>query len=402
MKVVPLSSEGLRVGRPLPFSVRDSSGAVLLARGTAIETDKQLQLLRARPLYIDFAESEAVRRAVNGQIDQLFRQDAALGRIASAKPDYDAVLAQQQVRAPAPEVKLDWPNLQMRLRLLLVDPHSADWVARVRALRDDVLVLVGRSPDRALLRLIFDAANEFQDYSATHSLFVCVLVALACELLPGWDPAWRDPLTMAALTMNVSFTGLQDELARQSGAPSETQKGAMRDHPERSAVLLSEVGVDDPLWLHAVRHHHSAPPGPVSGRAPGEMLARLIRRADRYAARLSPRRSRPASSATAAAQVALLDEGGHTDEAGQALIRTLGLYPPGVWVKLQCGEIALVLRRTAIAKAPVVASLVSRSGMPLAVPALRNTRLPNFEVTGAVPPAQVKVRPNFEQLDKLA
>ena len=45
MKVVPLSSEGLRVGRPLPFSVRDGSGAILLARGTSIQTEKQLQVL---------------------------------------------------------------------------------------------------------------------------------------------------------------------------------------------------------------------------------------------------------------------------------------------------------------------------------------------------------------------
>jgi hypothetical protein len=160
--------------------------------------------------------------------------------------------------------------------------------------------------------------------------------------------------------------------------------------------------VDDPIWLHAVRHHHSAPAGPMAGRPPQETVARLIRRADRYAARLSPRKSRPASSATAAAQVALLDEGGHTDEAGQALIRTLGLYPPGVWVKLQCGEIAMVLRRTPVAKCPIVASLVGKTGLPLAVPALRNTRLPDFAVTGAVAPAQVKVRPNLDALEKMA
>ncbi len=98
----------------------------------------------------------------------------------------------------------------------------------------------------------------------------------------------------------------------------------------------------------------------------------------------------------------LLDEGGHADEAGQALIRTLGLYPPGVWVKLQCGEVAMVVRRSAAAKAPVVVSLVSRTGMPVAVPALRNTTLPDYAVTGAVAPAQVRVRPNLDALVKMA
>ena len=399
MKVVPLPSEGLRIGRPLPFSVRDGSGAVLLARGATIQTDKQLELLRSRAIFIDMAEMESVQRAYNGQLDQMFRQDVALGRIADARPDFESL---SLAGAKPAERPLDWPNLQMRLRLLLVDPRGADWIARLRALRDDVLTLVERSHDRALLRLMYDASNEFQDYSASHSLFVCVLASMACGQLPGWQPEWAESLTLAALTMNVTFTQMQDELARQSGPMSDNQRGMMRDHPERAAALLAEIGVDDPMWLHAVRHHHSAPSGPMAGRSPEETVARLIRRADRYAARLSPRKSRPASSATAAAQVALLDEGGHTDEAGQALIRTLGLYPPGVWVKLQCGEVAMVVRRTALAKAPIVVSLVSRTGMPLAVPALRNTRLPDYAVTGAVPPGQVKVRPNLELLEKAA
>ena len=400
MKVVPLSSEGLRIGRPLPFSVRDGSGAVLLARGSSIQTEKQLQVLRSRPIFIDMAESESVQRAYAGQLDQMLRRDVALGRIADARPDYESLPVAAAARAA--ERPLDWPNLQMRLRLMLVDPRGADWLARMRALRDDVLALVERGPDRALMRLMHDASNEFQDYSANHSLFVCVLASMACAQLPGWQAEWADSLTLAALTMNVTFTQAQDELARQTGPLSDSQREALRDHPERAADLLAEIGVDDAMWLHAVRHHHSAPSGPLSGRSPQETIARLIRRADRYAARLSPRKSRPASSATAAAQVALLDEGGHTDEAGQALIRTLGLYPPGVWVKLQCGEVAMVLRRTLVAKCPVVVSLVSRSGMPLAVPTLRNTKMPDFAVTGAVPPAQVKVRPNLDALEKMA
>jgi HD-GYP domain-containing protein (c-di-GMP phosphodiesterase class II) len=400
MKVVPLSAEGLRIGRPLPFSVRDRTGGVLLARGTMIQTEKQLQLLQSRPIFIDLAESESVQRAYAGQLDQMFRQDVALGRIASARPDYDSLPVPGVAKAL--ERPLDWPNLQMRLRMLLVNADGADWVARLRMLRDDVLTLVERSPDRALMRLMYDASNEFQDYSANHSLFVCVLTSMACAQLPGWQAAWADVLTLASLTMNVSFTQMQDDLARQSGPLSDNQREAMRDHPVRAAELLAGIGVDDPMWLYAVRHHHSAPSGPMAGRTPEETIARLIRRADRYAARLSPRKSRAASAATAAAQVALLDEGGHTDEAGQALIRTLGLYPPGVWVQLQCGEIAMVLRRTAIAKAPVVVSLVNRSGMPLAVPALRNTKLPDFAVTGAVPAAQVKVRPNLDALEKMA
>jgi len=400
MKVVPLPSEGLRVGRPLPFSVRDQAGTVLLARGTMIESEKQLQLLRSRPLFIDPVESEAVQRAFNGQLDQLVRDDVALGRIAQARPDFTRVQAAGAARAAAAE-RVDWPGLQMRLRLLLADPRGADWVARLRALRDDIIAAVDRHPDRALLRLLHDASHEYQEYSANHSLLVCVLVALSAPAIPGWDRAWDDALTLAALTMNVSIASLQDELARQLEKPSATQRAQLDGHCARSVEILRAAGVDDENWLQAVRDHHDAPPGPVSGRSTGELLARLVRRADRYAARLSPRKSRPASASTAAAQAAFFDEGGHHDEAGQALVKTLGLYPPGSWVQLQCGEIAMVLKRAAIAKAPVVASLVTKAGMPFAVPSLRNTNLPSFEVTGAVAPSKVKVRANLDVLEKM-
>ena len=399
MKVVPLPTEGLRIGRPLPFTVRDGSGAVLLSKGSTIQTDRQLELLRSREVFIDSVEMASVQRAYNGQLDQLLRKDVALGRIAGAHVEFEGL---QAPGARAPQRALDWPNLQMRLRLLLADPRGADWVPRLRALRDDALALFERHPDRALLRLTYDAHNDYQDYSANHSLYVCMLASMACTHLPGWEDAWTDSLTLAALTMNIAFTQAHDELARQSGPLTDEQRDTLLAHPRRAAQVLAEIGVDDPRWLHAVLHHHDAPPGPLAGRAPEDVMARLIRRVDRYAARLSPRRTRAAPSATAAAQVALLDEGGHGDEAGQALIRTLGLYPPGVWVKLQCGEVALVVRRTALAKAPMVVSLVGRTGMPLAVPALRNTSLPEYAVSGAVPPAQVKVRPNLELLEKAA
>ena len=127
MKVVPLASEGLRIGRPLPFSVRDSAGAVLLARGASIQTEKQLQLLQSRPIFIDQAESESVQRAYAGQLDQMFRQDVALGRIANARPDYDHLPVPGAAKAP--ERPLDWPNLQMRLRMLLGNHDGAEAVA---------------------------------------------------------------------------------------------------------------------------------------------------------------------------------------------------------------------------------------------------------------------------------
>lgn len=403
MKVVPLAPEGLRVGRLVPFSIREEGGKVLVARGSAIENQKQLEYLLARPLFVDAVESEAIQRAYNGQLDRMFLNDASLGAIAKAAPDYKQLPSFGPRGGAAVEQRpADWPDLQMRLRLLLVDPKGEDWVARLRTVRDEILGQVAKHPDHALMRLMFDASNSFMDYSASHALLVSVICSLAAPQLPGWNPEWHDALTLSALTMNVAITSVQDEMARQVARPTVHQRSMLLGHGERSAAVLRTMGVDDPVWLHAVANHHDAPPGDMTGQPPGEVIARLIRRTDRYAARLSPRKSRPASTATSAAQTAFFDEGGHHDAAGQVLVKTLGLYPPGVWVKLACGEIGLVLRRGPHAKAPPVAAIVGKAGLPLAVPALRNTRLPTFEVVGAVAPAQVKVRPNLDQLEKMA
>jgi HD-GYP domain-containing protein (c-di-GMP phosphodiesterase class II) len=289
----------------------------------------------------------------------------------------------------------------MRLRLLLVDARGADWIPRLRELRDDVMAQVDRHPDRVLCRLIEAASTDFHDYSANHSLLASIICHLAAPQVPGWNAAWDDALTLAALSMNVSLTRIQDDLSRQTTRLTEIQRMVLNEHPGRSVTLLQRLGVSDPMWLHAVLHHHDAPAGPAAGRSPGELMARLIRRADGYLARLSPRKSRAAMSATAAAQAAFFDEGGHQDEIGQALVKTLGLYPPGSWVKLACNETALVMHRQSFANQPLVISLVGKTGLPLAVPAVRYTRSPEFAVTASLAPSLVKVRPNIDELDKM-
>jgi hypothetical protein len=114
------------------------------------------------------------------------------------------------------------------------------------------------------------------------------------------------------------------------------------------------------------------------------------------------RRARPAQSAAAAAKAAYLDEHQHADEAGSAIIAATGIYPPGSFVRLASGELAVVLRRGAHAKTPKVASVVSKSGTALAEPVLRDTRLRPHDVAGGVAPHDVKVRLNLEKLARLA
>lgn len=169
----------------------------------------------------------------------------------------------------------------------------------------------------------------------------------------------------------------------------------------RCAQRMRELGVADRLWLEAVEHHHSSPAGPLADLPPMLQLARLIQRADIFAARLSPRKARQAMAATAAAKAAYLDENQQADEAGAAIIKALGIYPPGSYVRLANTEIGIVLRRGRRANEPVVASIVGKSGTPLGEPAMRDIRQKACEITGGVAPHDVKLRLNLERLLQL-
>jgi hypothetical protein len=406
MKLVPITPDGLAPGVPLAFSLRDVNGLVLVHRGSPIADQQQLGYLLARALFIEEGEKELVQRQLNAQVDQLLRTGGAtLAEIAALRPEYD----RRAVELPKPgERPLEWPDLEARVRVLLgapgagADTRATRWEQRLDELADEMLARLDRQVDATLLRFFHAAASRPEDYSTLHAILVMLLCALAGPRLPGWQPEWRRPLTRAALSMSVGMVPLQNELVRQTQPLSAAQRGQVQAHAERGVELLKAAGITDDLWLQAVRHHHDAPSGPLERLDPGLRLARLIQRADRYTARLSARRNRAALSAKAAAQAAFFDEGGHPDEAGQALLAETGLHPPGAWVKLACGEIALVMKRQPHPKAAlVVVSLVNREGLPLAVPAVRHTALPKYQVEMGVSAGDVRVQPNIEALQKL-
>lgn len=314
---------------------------------------------------------------------------------AAAAPADDRAPA--EALAEAPRIKLAqavlaWQGVQTRAGALLAEEPQAGFGERVHALQAELVALVERDPDTALLILVTAATGEPRNYSVTHALLVAVVCELAARHLPALAPDRHLSLRCAALTMNLAMTALQDTLALQAEAPDAEQRAQIDGHGERAAASLSAAGVSDGLWLDAVAHHHDARPGPLAELPAAQQLARLIQRADIFAARLSPRSKRHALSATAAAQAAYLDERRRADEAGTAIIKATGIYPPGTYVRLVNGELAVVLRRGQRANQPLVASVQSRDGDVLAPPVVRHTTLRQHEVARGVAPHDVKVR----------
>lgn len=364
-----------------------------------IATAAQREQLIARGIFVDESDSQQFKKALGGKLDSMLRSNALLGQIATASPDASD-LSTRPVRAQENDPVAVWNSLILRASALLHTPPQADFTTRLRKLDHDLLEQLNADPDAGLLTLIHSATSELHQYSVTHALLVTAICELAARNLP-WETAWRPSMRHAALTMNLAMTTLQDQLALQDSPVTPRQREIIDGHALRATMQMRELGVTDALWLQAVEHHHASLPGPLAELPSWMQLARLIQRADIFAARLSPRRMRRAMPATAAAKAAYLDEHQKADEAGAAIIKGVGIYPPGSYVRLANTEVAVVLRRGVRANTPKVASIISKSGTPLGDPVVRDTRQKTFEISTGVAPHDVKVRLNLARLFQL-
>ncbi|MFT3812892.1 MAG: phosphohydrolase [Acidovorax sp.] len=403
MKLVALNIDTIPLGQPLPFVLRGSDGALLANRGFVIKDRTALETLMSggRELCMDPKESADSHRAYLAQLQgKLMSSNATLGDLAATKLDSGSTVpAHAQPPRPAPaaaSARPDlgppaWPELQLRATQLLRAPQAHDFSPRFEALLQELAYRTAMSPDATLLALIHISAVEVRMYSATHAMLTSVACMVTARETLHWSNARIYQAGCAALSMNLAMTELQDQLAQQAYPLTAAQIQAIDDHAERSEALLRELGVTDAVWLEAVRGHHHRQPGPLAERSEGSQIARLIQRADVFGARIAPRATRSPMPVTAAMQNCYYDEAQKVDEAGSALVKTLGIYPPGALVRLATGEVGVVLRRGATANTPRVAVVLNREGMATGEPIPRSTEAPQWKITGPVAHKDVRV-----------
>ena len=139
--------------------------------------------------------------------------------------------------------------------------------------------------------------------------------------------------------------------------------------------MLTGIGVADRLWLDTMTHHHdeSTDKGELRAIPPAQRLARILRAVDRYAAMISPRKSREGRSATDSARSIITNRAEQHDEVGYALVRAVGLCPPGTYVRLDNQEVAVVMRRSSQPNRPFVAIVINAAGSLMNPPRLHRT-----------------------------
>lgn len=360
---VPLAelADLMAAGEPLPFKVLDSQGRLLLAAGHRVLDPRQMAALLEREACADAADVHAVRQA-----------RATAGAAATS--------ASERQRTWFDRVEQQVWGLDDLLRVMGRE-RVPTLAPRIAAFADEFIALVERHPDAALYLVVRQQDRRFALYALTHALHTATVGLLTARQL-GWDTARQQCMVRAALTMNASIVELQARMAEQNEPPSKKQLEQIRAHPQQSAQLLRECGVDDADWLAAVEDHHERGGGTGYPRGVAEVgeVAHLLRAADVFTAKISPRALRaPLAPQLAARQLFQEEQGG---PIAAALIRAVGVYPPGDWVWLKSGEAGVVVQRAAPGRGAVVAVLIGAKGKAVVGSPRRDTAQAEYTITG--------------------
>ncbi len=296
-----------------------------------------------------------------------------------------------------------WSDLESGLGVILGSPASTQEFAH-RVLQYDrwMQSLLQRDPDVGLYLLFQLAGNSPVGYSASHAL-VCAVLSHLIAIELAITKGERDSLVHAALTMNIAMTAMQDALATQVEKPSPEQQDAIRLHAAKGALMLGNLGVADAQWLDIVSGHHDDAIDKIDLHlaSTATRLTRILKVVDRYAAMISPRMSRSGRSATESARSVIANASAKTDEIGHALVRAVGLCPPGTYVRMESSETAVVLRRSSQHNHPFVAIIANPAGEMIPSPRLQSTATKGAHIKTALPASAVRARLNHFQMLRL-
>ena len=222
--------------------------------------------------------------------------------------------------------------------------------------------------------LLLSTVKSHDEYTFFHSVNVCIL-SLALGRLVGVDRDVLIPAGVGAVLHDIGKVAVPTSTLNYPGRLDDEQWREITIHPQEGALaILAAGGRGSELAATVAFEHHARydatgyPAVTRDGRP--HVYSRLVQVVDTYDAITSRRSYRRAESPMRALQVLLEGAGSAWDpELVHAFIGMMGIYPPGSVVVTRGGHLAVVVRATEEAGAPVSALLVrSSDGVELEEP----------------------------------
>lgn len=207
----------------------------------------------------------------------------------------------------------------------------------------------------------------------------------------GIEGATKDSLMKAILTCNITFYEFQVLLNSMDGKLTEAQREKLQKHPLQGAQLVEKAGFLDPVMTKAIRQHHERLDGfGYPNKLKGDeisTLALIIGICETYTARIDNRAYRKPVHPREALAHLFKEDDARLKELLINFAKAIGLYPPGTWVKLANGEIAVVTAVQRRSPVPIVKALFDPQGNSYMGPLDRDANHPSCKVVSAsVPP----------------
>jgi HD-GYP domain-containing protein (c-di-GMP phosphodiesterase class II) len=363
----------IQLGHALKWDVYDSNGLLLLGRGYVISNEGQLDRLVRFGLY---ADADALARSRNEPVVEDTRQPSVSATLNLARKKLDTLTA----------------DVEGAIRQGRFVPALNDVAAHIDA-------ACSQDSNVALAMILLRQEGR---HATRHMISVATVVRLVARNM-GLSTQQEGALVAAALTMNITMVDFHDELKQQNAPLTPTQRARLERHPIEARDLLLRAGVTDPVWLSAVAQHHehhdgSGYPGHLSGTAL-ESYGQLLALADIFCARITPAAYRPAVASNVALRGILMERGKSFDPAVAGIfIKTLGVFPPGMLVRLVNGEIGVVVKAGAGPQCPLVASYISPKGTPMNVVLRRDTSQEAYAIAETVDPKSFSAYVNMEAI----
>lgn len=185
------------------------------------------------------------------------------------------------------------------------------------------------------------------EYTATHCINVCIL-ALTFGRTLGIDDGPLHKLGMGALLHDIDKMQVPDEILNKPGRLSKEEFEIMMGHPSHGHAMLVDDHDLDAESLHVVLHHHERldgggyPQGLSEADIP--MLTRITSIVDVYDAITSDRCYHDGvSPALAMENLFKWSKGNFDISLLEKFIKCLGIYPIGSVVRLNTGEVGVVV-----------------------------------------------------------
>lgn len=358
-RIIP---EHLQVEQPVPWSIYDEFGKLLMSKGSILRSDRQKEIL--------------VRVG-------LFAREIL--------PDPESLLPQpvkyRNKINPFAEFNELCLKLEEAFNLIANEdkPPAAKVVTkRIYDLATHIQGLVAYDLD-ALLGAVH-LSDEFP-YHVHHSMQIAVITELILNKLQI-EQVTRLSVLAAALTANLAMNPYQDRLHKQKTPLNDQQRSVINKHPIQSMQKLEALGIEDKLWLEIIAQHHEKLDGTgYPNKLVGDEIrreARIIAIADVYTAMVTHRPYRNPIKHRDSLRDIFTQRGSKFDEKLTLLfLNELGVYPPGVYVQLNNGELAVVIGRTSDPRTPLVASIKKPDGEFFLSPRRRNTAAQQFGIRSA-------------------